>query len=94
MLMKDRIALETWVRARASLGSVLDADRYGLVDNERFTARAVRFYETLWRGSAWHFECPRQDRMYAWGGATAINRSILRCQKILRALGWRGADPR
>lgn len=83
MLMKDRLALSTWLRTGASLRSVEEASPYGLVENLRFTPAAKRAFKLLWTWTAPRLggEPGRQhDRAYRKLGRELYNRRIERAK--------------
>lgn len=86
MEMKDVLQLDRWLRSGASLSEVEDAQRYGLVDNERFTEQARRAYKLLWLWSAPRFggaAAVRHERFYNKCGKVMYHSRILRARRRL-----------
>lgn len=89
MLQKDINTLTNWVKGRASLRSVEEVSRYGLVENERFTENARRAYRLIWGWSAVRLSGPYgtwQDRVFDRWGASFVDRRIQRCNELVRKL--------
>jgi len=93
MLMQDRIQVERWIQSNATLGDVLDTSAHGLVDNERFTYRAKRFYIRLWTWGAVRYSgraSEEQEQFYKRMGKDAFFRRIDRTQAIISKIQKRG----
>ena len=83
MNLRDRLQVLTWIAAKVSLAEVEAVDRFGLVDNERFSPDAVRAYRLLWRWSAFRFSDAAQARFQARCGRAALERRFERCRALL-----------
>jgi hypothetical protein len=89
MQMKDSLQLAVWLRSCASLATVEQVSRFGLLENERFTEQAQRAYRLLWTWSAPRFsgEAGRlQERAYAKLGTARYNRRFERAKKFAQTL--------
>lgn len=79
--MKDSIQLSNWLRGGATLGEVESVERFGLVENERFTEAARERFRFIHRWSAPRF-CGQsgeaQERFYLMHGWAALDRRIAR----------------
>lgn len=91
MDMKDTLQLERWLRSKASLQEVLDANPVGLVGNVRFGPQARRAFVLAWNWSAHRFHgriADRQDALYVKHGREFLERRIARCNRMIdRFLG-------
>ena len=83
--MKDRLVLRAWIRSRASYRDVAQAERDGVVGNERFSPQVRRRYLLLWEWSAVLLSSDRQDRLYSWAGAQGVSRRIARARRIAQS---------
>lgn len=85
MEMKDRLALAAWLRSGASLTDVNSLNRYGAVENERFTEQARRAFYLIWSWSAWRTEGEAGDKQYRYLKARGVEALERRHQ---RAREW------
>lgn len=77
--IQDRERVALWLRTRTSLREVLDTPAWGLVDNRRFSPKAVRAYSLIYKWSSFKFSEKYPDTMsYA-----AIMRRVSRCHKLV-----------
>ncbi len=83
---RDLVQLQVWLRSNASLADVESVERFGLLDNERFTEQARRAYRLLWEWSACRLSSEAQARFYAKCGEAALLRRIDRAKSILSRL--------
>jgi len=89
MNMKDTLQVSHWLRSGATWNDVMQASRYGLVENERFTERAREVYTWLWTWSAPRFHGRAndlQDAIYAQHGMKALQRRYARVNRIIAKL--------
>lgn len=86
MEMKDTIQLERWLAGRASLQDVMSVERFGLLDNERFTEQARRAYILAWEWSAPRFSGRigwRQEMLFKRHGQAFLQRRYDRCNRMI-----------
>jgi hypothetical protein len=84
---KDKQQLRHWICSNASYNDVINASRFGLVENERFTERAREVFIFLWTWSAHRFEGAAgklQNDIYYYHGMQGIDRRIARIQRIIQ----------
>lgn len=87
MTIKDRNQLAWWLAGGATLAEVLAVERFGLVDNERFTPAAVRAFTLAWEWSTHRFGGrigARQDMLHAKHGPSFLARRYARCQRLVQ----------
>lgn len=87
--MKDRIQIARWLKSGATLDEVLNAPRFGLVENERFSERAREVYIWLWTWSAHRFEGKagrQQNDIYCKYGMAGLYRRFARVNRIIENL--------
>lgn len=91
MNTRDILQLSYWVHGRASLASVETAERFGLVDNDRFSESARRAFVLYWTWSAIRVSGRAdalQDRCYRAHGMAGLHRRIARARRLAaRVLG-------
>lgn len=89
---KDALQLSYWLSSRATLQEVLEANRIGLVGNERFTEKARRVYVLIWEWSAHRFGGAigaRQEALYKRHGRAFLEARFKRVNNIARRLAGR-----
>lgn len=89
---KDALQLSYWLSSRATLQEVLEANRIGLVGNERFSETARRAYVLIWEWSAHRFGGAigaRQEALYKRHGRAFLEARFKRVNNIARRLAGR-----
>ena len=84
--IKDRRAIATWCRTKASYDSVANTSSIGLVENIRFTEKARCFYLKLWLWSSMKPSQHEQAIIWDKMGTDFVKRRIERANKISKSL--------